>query len=52
MLADEGRCRTVADIRACLKREQRESVDAHLAGSQVQRQLKQRIAKAGAARTE
>jgi len=44
MLAEEGNCRTVSDIRVQLKREQHESVDAHLAGSSVQRQLKQRMA--------
>ena len=43
LLAEEGVCRTITDIRVQLKREQHESVDAHLAGSAVQRQLKQRM---------
>jgi len=42
-LAETGSCRTVADIRAQLKKEQRDSVDAHLAGSVIQRQLKERL---------
>jgi hypothetical protein len=42
-LAETGSCRTVADIRTQLKKEQRDSVDAHLAGSVIQRQLKERL---------
>ncbi|HEU4969408.1 hypothetical protein [Sphingomonas sp.] len=42
-LAETGSCRTVADIRSQLKKEQRDSVDAHLAGSVIQRQLKERL---------
>lgn len=45
-LADEGVCRTVADIRTQLKREQHDAVDAHMAGSEVQRQLKKRMSSA------
>jgi hypothetical protein len=33
----------VSDIRSQLKKEQRDSVDAHLAGSVIQRQLKARL---------
>jgi hypothetical protein len=40
ILAQTGSCRSVSDIRSQLKREQRESVDAHLAGMSIQRQLK------------
>jgi hypothetical protein len=43
ILAETGSCRTVGDIRTQLKREQRDSVDAHLAGSVIQRQLKERL---------
>ena len=43
-LASEGTCRTVNDIRVQLKRERHDAVDAHLAGSAVQRQLKARMA--------
>lgn len=43
-LAEAGSCRSVTDIRAQLKREQFESVDAHLAGSVIQKQLKARMA--------
>jgi hypothetical protein len=43
ILAETGSCRTVADIRTQLKKEQRDSVDAHLAGSVIQRQLKERL---------
>lgn len=43
-LANAGDCLTVTDIRSQLKREQYESVDAHLAGSVIQKQLKARIA--------
>lgn len=45
-LAGEGACQTISDIRAQLKREQHDAVDAHLAGSEVQRQLKKRMAEA------
>lgn len=45
-LAEEGSCKTITDLRVQLKREQHESVDAHLSGSAVQRQLKQRMAAA------
>jgi hypothetical protein len=43
-LAESGSCRTVTDIRTQLKREHFESVDAHLSGSSIQKQLKTRIA--------
>ena len=43
ILAETGSCRTVADIRTQLKKEQRDSVDAHLAGSVIERQLKERL---------
>lgn len=43
-LADAGACRTVGDIRTQLKKEQHDSVDAHLAGMSIQRQLKERLA--------
>ena len=43
VLAETGSCRTVGDIRTQLKKEQRDSVDAHLAGSVIQRQLKERL---------
>ena len=43
ILAETGSCRTVNDIRAQLKKEQREAVDAHLAGPLIQRQLKERL---------
>ena len=43
ILAETGSCRTVGDIRTQLKREQRDSVDAHLAGSMIQQQLRQRL---------
>lgn len=43
-LAEAGSCRTVTDIRTQLKREQFDSVDAHLSGSSIQKQLKIRIA--------
>ncbi|MBS0315121.1 MAG: hypothetical protein JSS05_13145 [Proteobacteria bacterium] len=42
-LADGGRCRSVADIRAQLKQERHDAVDAHLSGMTIQRQLKQRM---------
>lgn len=45
MLADAGTCRTVGEIRTQLKREQLESVDAHLSGSFIQRQLRERLSK-------
>ena len=49
VLAESGSCRTVADIRIQLKKEQADSVDAHLSGSMIQRQLKSRLqAKASA----
>ncbi len=44
VLASEGSCRTVNDIRVQLKRERHDAVDAHLAGSDLQRQLKKRMA--------
>lgn len=47
-LAASGSCRTVSDIRVQLKKEQRDSVDAHLAGSLIQRQLKTRLQAADA----
>jgi hypothetical protein len=43
ILAEAGPCRTVAEIRTQLKKEQHESVDAHLAGSQIQKQLRERM---------
>ena len=43
-LAQASACQTVSDIRVQLKREQRESVDAHLAGPSIQRQLRNLIA--------
>lgn len=43
-LAQAGSCLTVSEIRVQLKREQRESVDAHLAGPSIQRQLRTLIA--------
>ena len=45
-LAASGSCRTVADIRVQLKKEQLDSVDAHLSGSLIQRQLKSRLEQA------
>jgi hypothetical protein len=44
-LAQAGTCQTVSEIRTQLKKEQRESVDAHLAGPSIQRQLRNLIAK-------
>lgn len=46
LLAESGVCNTVNDIRAALKKEQCESVDAHLAGQTIQRQLRERLARA------
>jgi hypothetical protein len=43
VLAEAGPCRTIAEIRTQLKKEQHESVDAHLAGSSIQQQLRQRL---------
>jgi len=43
ILAETGTCRTVGDIRSQLKKEQHDSVDAHLAGSMIQQQLRQRL---------
>jgi hypothetical protein len=43
-LAQASQCQTIAEIRVQLKREQHESVDAHLAGPCIQRQLRQIIA--------
>lgn len=45
-LAESGACNTVNDIRAKLKKEQCESVDAHLAGQTIQRQLRERLQRA------
>ncbi len=45
-LAAAGSCRSVTEIRSQLKREQYDSVDAHLAGSAIQKQLKARMANA------
>lgn len=39
-LAQTGACRTVGEIRSQLKKEQLESVDAHLSGHSIQRQLR------------
>ena len=47
-LAEAGSCRSVTEIRTQLKREQFDSVDAHLSGSSIQKQLKARMAGAGA----
>ena len=44
MLAQQGSCRTVNDIRAQLKKERRDSVDAHLAGMSIQKQLRELLA--------
>lgn len=44
-LAETGTCITVNDIRTQLKREQHESVDAHLAGQSIQKQLRARLEK-------
>lgn len=38
-LADEGRCRTVEDIRKQLTQERYEGVHAHLAGGSIKAQL-------------
>jgi hypothetical protein len=46
LLAESGDCTTVNDIRAQLKKEQCDSVDAHLAGQTIQRQLRERLARA------
>jgi hypothetical protein len=46
ILADEGTCHSVSEIRTRLKREQYDSVDAHLSGSVIQKQLKTRMAAA------
>lgn len=43
-LAENSSCRTLSDIRTRLKKEQHDSVDAHLAGMSIQRQLKSLIA--------
>lgn len=45
-LAEAGSCKSVSDIRIQLKKEQHESVDAHLSGSMIQRQLKARMLRA------
>ena len=45
-LAESGEAATVNDIRARLKKEQMESVDAHLAGQTIQKQLRERLARA------
>ena len=47
-LARDGSCRTIGDIRAELKRDRYEAVDAHLSGGSIQRQLKQLLAQAQA----
>ena len=39
-LARSGECATVADIRLRLKRERFDSVEAHLQGQSIQRQLR------------
>ena len=44
-LAETSSCRTVGEIRTQLKREQRDAVDAHLAGSFIQRQLRERLSR-------
>lgn len=48
-LAETGPCDTVNEIRSQLKREQHESVDAHLAGSSIQKQLRERLERKRAA---
>jgi hypothetical protein len=40
-LARMGSCRTVEDIRCCLSHESHSSVDAHLAGAGIRKQLKE-----------
>lgn len=45
-LAESGDCTTVNEIRTRLKKEQCESVDAHLAGQTIQRQLRERLQRA------
>lgn len=39
-LARSGECATVADIRAALKRERLDQIDAHLSGYSISRQLR------------
>lgn len=39
-LAEKGSCRTLNDIRSQLKKERCDSVDAHLSGMSIQKQLK------------
>jgi hypothetical protein len=43
-LAKSGDCLTISEIRSKLKKEQRDSVDAHLAGPALQRQLRTLLA--------
>lgn len=43
-LAENGSCRTLNDIRSQLKKERCDSVDAHLSGMGIQKQLKERLA--------
>lgn len=45
-IAENGEVSTVNEIRARLKKEQMESVDAHLAGQTIQKQLRERLARA------
>jgi hypothetical protein len=45
-LAENGEMSTVNEIRARLKKEQMDSVDAHLAGQTIQKQLRERLARA------
>ena len=45
-IAENGEVSTVNEIRARLKKEQMDSVDAHLAGQSIQKQLRARLAQA------
>lgn len=42
-LADGGRCDSIADIRRTLARERFDSIDAHLSGTGLKKQLLARI---------
>lgn len=45
-IAGEGDCQGIPEIAAVLKREHHESVDAHLAGPSIRKDLKRRWEKA------
>lgn len=47
-LADSGRCTNITDIRRILARERCDSIDAHLSGTGLKKQLLARIEKAKA----